>query len=207
MSCSNCENCAPGRMLFERPFTPGALATKRWIEQTLSALKGPDPMPDPAPPLTEAELLDMATELDDWAQTVSAQRFRRAVAMARRALTLESELAQLRQENEELHSVACDDAKLLEPARQEFNELVELRREKAEREGLERRRDAWLRARQLRAVIHHVSPEFDGDGRQLGEHHGVVLSTDMELSGATAGGTGPTYEAALAAALAKVEKA
>jgi hypothetical protein len=73
------------------------------------------------------------------------------------------------------------------------SELAQLRREKAEREGLERRRDEWLREYYAHQQIHTIDTDLD-------EH--TVSFHDME--GAELG-TGPTYEAALAAALSKLE--
>jgi hypothetical protein len=72
------------------------------------------------------------------------------------------------------------------------SELAQLRQEKAEREGLYRRRDEWLREYYAHQQIHTIDTDLD-------EH--TVSFHDME--GAELG-TGPTYEAALAAALEKV---
>jgi hypothetical protein len=118
-------------------------------------------MADTAPPLTEAEL-DELERLDERAPVPLATS-RRVYAMARRALTLESELAQLR-------------------------------REKAEREELYRRRDEWLRAQEPgKGILDH---QVTKDGT-----HWVKLDVfDGEVR------TGPTYEAALAAALEKLGK-
>lgn len=115
-------------------------------------------MTDPAPPLTEAELNDLANSDGRF----GPHTLDRVVAQARRCITLESELAQLR-------------------------------REKAEREVLYRRRDEWLRAQEPgKGILDH---QVTKDGT-----HWLKLDVfDGEVR------TGPTYEAALAAALDKLE--
>lgn len=122
-----------------------------------------------APPLTEDDLArfeDDMSHIDDRVGggmcVVEVHDAEAVLKAARRSLTLESELAQLR-------------------------------REKAEREALERRRDAFLSA----SAFHQVRHDFDSD---LVEH--TVALVDWE--GAELG-TGPTYEAALAAVLARLE--
>jgi hypothetical protein len=173
-------------------------------------------MTDPAPPLTEAEPLSEWIARIVFAFPSGDSRRDDIRSLAAHALALESELAQLRKNAAELHSMiargdghgsdadthACTRSVLfdvLEASRENSaenarleDELVQLRREKAEREALERRRDEWLREYCAHQQVHSIDTD-------LNEH--TVSFHDLE--GAELG-TGPTYEAALAAALEKV---
>lgn len=131
----------------------------------------------PAPPLTVAELDSMSNMR---ANLWPFGWVNRVIAQARRALTLESELDQLR-------------------------------REKAEREGLERRHTEWvLAAPELgRQVLHYWKSE-NRHTVQLVYYRDEQHARDGHTEGRPricSYGHGPTYEAALVAALDKLAPA
>jgi hypothetical protein len=210
-------------------------------------------MADTAPPLTEAEL-DELERLDERAPVPLATS-RRVYAMARRALTLESELAQLRsglysdsltdaqvaelQRDIELDVGAWDAVGLRQALLRELqrmrcampdlirrsnelpglsaahdeaqHELAQLRREKAEREALERRHTEWvLAAPELgRQVLHYWKSE-NRHTVQLVYYRDEQHARDGHTEGRPricSYGHGPTYEAALVAALDKLAPA